>query len=396
MKKIFKKILQLFRKVEKEQDNPKIQETIKTKEEKNSQFYIQKIDASNIPDRVQDPNHPYDQNWKNVSKEEFIDELYSLTNATKLLHIAPLNGPIGIITFVRSPEDAVSVSSISMDPTKITNELTHTIKAPQLFAKYVQVQGYPETVIIDENLPEQEAQEKALKEFNEKVGDTLCKNIISTLFKYGWTHHCLSGFNLNISKDQNAEFTPEFEIVSDKSTGEKNSNEYIKKAIKTKPLAEILGYEPKRDIFFNSTNIDAIFNNVLGLLSIHRHQSEYIVTNIWIATQIQSSSLFTYQKTEGKFGITDIYCIGKYMGVDVWVDPWMTYDDTRVLLGFKHKADEDGIMLCSYVIKECMVVMDDDTVRKIIGKSRYDITPVGFNPEKSYFTFWIDPNVFSL
>jgi hypothetical protein len=124
-----------------------------------------------------------------------------------------------------------------------------------------------------------------------------------------------------------------------------------------------------------------------------RGPANFIVTNLKLATALQSNSGYTFSPMANTFTQTNgsLYPLGTIAGMTVYVDPNMLYADTRVLVGRKGAADEPGTVFCPYLMAESVKLITEGTgAPKVIIKSRYALVDAGFHPETQYITLFFN------
>ncbi len=79
--------------------------------------------------------------------------------------------------------------------------------------------------------------------------------------------------------------------------------------------------------------------------------------------------------------------MGKVAGITIYVDPFMKYDDKRILLGRKNNPDQPGIIFVPYLMAQSISLISESTwAPRMLLRSRYAVTEVGFYPHKQYMT----------
>lgn len=81
----------------------------------------------------------------------------------------------------------------------------------------------------------------------------------------------------------------------------------------------------------------------------------------------------------------NLYPAGKVYGVQVYVDPNLSFGDTRICIGRKGADEEPGVKFMPYIMAESLQTISEGTFSPKIGmKSRYAITEAGWHPETQY------------
>jgi hypothetical protein len=81
----------------------------------------------------------------------------------------------------------------------------------------------------------------------------------------------------------------------------------------------------------------------------------------------------------------NLYPAGKVYGVQIYVDPNLSFGDTRICIGRKGADEEPGVKFMPYIMAESLQTIAEGTFSPKIGmKSRYAITEAGWHPETQY------------
>jgi len=126
-----------------------------------------------------------------------------------------------------------------------------------------------------------------------------------------------------------------------------------------------------------------------------RGPANFAVTNAQLATSLQDISQFqaapmtnTINQNNGS-----LYPVGTISGMTVFVDPNMTWNDNRILVGRKGADDEPGLKFMPYLMAESIQTISEGTMSpKIAVKSRYALVEAGQLPQTFYFTFYVKTN----
>ena len=82
-----------------------------------------------------------------------------------------------------------------------------------------------------------------------------------------------------------------------------------------------------------------------------------------------------------------LYPIGAIAGVTIYVDPTMSWNDTRVAIGRKGDGNSPGLVFMPYLMAESVETIAEGTMApKIAVKSRFALVDAGFHPETMYYT----------
>tara|TARA_X000000368_G_scaffold249542_1_gene197064 strand:+ start:717 stop:2378 length:1662 start_codon:yes stop_codon:yes gene_type:complete len=116
--------------------------------------------------------------------------------------------------------------------------------------------------------------------------------------------------------------------------------------------------------------------------------AQYLVTNGGLAAAIQDIAGYTINPVKSKInGQGQLYPVGQIGDISVYVDPYMRYNDNRIVLGRKNNPDQPGIIFVPYLMAQSISLISEATFApRILLRSRYAVTEVGFFPQKQYMT----------
>jgi len=131
-----------------------------------------------------------------------------------------------------------------------------------------------------------------------------------------------------------------------------------------------------------------------------RGRPTWIVTNGQIATALQDCSGYVVAPMVNGMvqdGSKDLYMAGSVAGLKIYVDPYMTWEDTRICVGRKGNGNEPGAIFMPYILADTVSITAEGTMApKMLINSRYAIVDAGFFPETMYYTFVIDSPEFGI
>ena len=123
-------------------------------------------------------------------------------------------------------------------------------------------------------------------------------------------------------------------------------------------------------------------------------RANWIVTNTQVLSALQDCAGFVVApmvNTLTQDGSNSLYFAGSIAGLNVYVDPYMTWDDTRVCVGRKSDGNTPGVVFMPYILADTVQTVVEGTMApKLLVNSRFAIVDCGFHPEQNYFTFMID------
>lgn len=124
-----------------------------------------------------------------------------------------------------------------------------------------------------------------------------------------------------------------------------------------------------------------------------RGRATWIVTNAQVVTALQDCSGYVVNpmaNTLSQDGSQSLYLAGSIAGLKIYVDPYMNWEDTRVLIGRKGDANSPGLIFMPYILADQVSITAEGTMApKMLLNSRFAIAEIGFFPESQYFAFAI-------
>lgn len=124
-----------------------------------------------------------------------------------------------------------------------------------------------------------------------------------------------------------------------------------------------------------------------------RGRGQWVVTNTQILTALQDASAFVVApmvNTLVQDGSQSLYFAGSIAGLNLYVNPYMTWEDTRVCVGRKSNGNDPGVVFMPYILADTIQTIAEGTMApKLLVNSRFAIVDAGFHPEQSYYTFMV-------
>lgn len=223
-----------------------------------------------------------------------------------------------------------------------------------------------------------------------EISQAMNKHILSRAFALGWANHFtanqVEGINLNLQTNSTALLptsTPNF-IGKDGSQLFWPSN--------------VPAYASYGGNYDNQSTLQRrIYSKLLlaGNLIAQRGRrgpANFVVTNLQIGTALQDSAAFSFAPMTNTVNQNNgsLYPLGSIAGMTVYIDPNMSHNDNRVLVGRKGADEEPGLKFCPYLLAETISTIAEGTMApKIAVKSRYALVEAGFHPETQYVTFYV-------
>ena len=123
--------------------------------------------------------------------------------------------------------------------------------------------------------------------------------------------------------------------------------------------------------------------------------AQYIVTNGGLAAALQDIAGYTINPVKSKLnGQGQLYPVGSIGDISIYVDPYMRYNDNRIVLGRKNNPDQPGIIFVPYLMAQSISVISEATFApRMLLRSRYAVAEVGWYPQKQFMTLVVtDPS----
>lgn len=124
-----------------------------------------------------------------------------------------------------------------------------------------------------------------------------------------------------------------------------------------------------------------------------RGAANFVVTNGHIASALQDIAGFTPYPLSNTVNQTagSLYPIGSIAGMNVYVDPNMGWNDTRVAVGRKGDGNSPGLVFMPYLMAESVQTIAEGTMApKVAVKSRYALVDAGHHPQTNYITMKVE------
>lgn len=134
-------------------------------------------------------------------------------------------------------------------------------------------------------------------------------------------------------------------------------------------------------------------SNLIANVSRHGRAS-WVVVNTQLATALQDNAQFmiaAMSNTLSQDSNNSVYHLGSIAGLQVYVEPNMAWDDTRVLVGRKATGKTPGVVFMPYILSDTIRIVAEGTMApKMLTNSRFAIVDAGFHPEFNYLCFAVD------
>jgi len=116
--------------------------------------------------------------------------------------------------------------------------------------------------------------------------------------------------------------------------------------------------------------------------------AQYLITNGGLAATLQDIAGYTINPLKSKMNASgQLYPVGSIGDISIYVDPYMRYDDNRIVLGRKNNPDQPGIIFVPYLMAQSISIISETTFApRMLLRSRYAVTEVGWFPQKQFMT----------
>jgi hypothetical protein len=125
--------------------------------------------------------------------------------------------------------------------------------------------------------------------------------------------------------------------------------------------------------------------------------AQYAITNGGLAAALQDIAGYTINPLKSKLnGQGQLYPVGSIGDISIYVDPYMKYNDNRIVIGRKNNPDQPGIIFVPYLMAQSISIISEATFApRMLLRSRYAVAEVGWFPQKQFMTIIVvDANGF--
>lgn len=120
--------------------------------------------------------------------------------------------------------------------------------------------------------------------------------------------------------------------------------------------------------------------------------AQYLITNGGLAAALQDIAGYTINPLKSKMNSQgQLYPVGSIGDISIYVDPYMRYNDNRIVLGRKNNPDQPGIIFVPYLMAQSISIISEATFSpRMLLRSRYAVTEVGWYPQKQFMTIVVN------
>ncbi len=275
----------------------------------------------------------------------------------------------------------------------------------RMFTKLVQMGSYEVTGAVtrqqlqDMPLYGVDVIGKVLESMQNEISQAINNRILDRLFKLGVDNaklqHDYQGVDLNLffgtagagdTKDL-AQFAAAKYMKDSDGNTDYQAGWTVNNAIQNTAAENV--YTHQRRIY---SRVMAAANLIANVSRFGRGQ--FVVTNTQVLSALQDCAGFVVApvtNTLTQDGTNSLYYAGSIAGLNVYVDPYMTWDDTRILVGRKSDGNTPGVIFMPYILADTVQTVVEGTMApKLLVNSRFAIVEAGFHPQLSYFTFAVE------
>jgi hypothetical protein len=122
--------------------------------------------------------------------------------------------------------------------------------------------------------------------------------------------------------------------------------------------------------------------------------AQYAVTNGGLAAALMDIAGYTINPTKSKINASgQLYPVGQIGDIQIYVDPYMKYNDNRIVIGRKNNPDQPGIIFVPYLMAQSISIISEATFApRMLLRSRYAVAEVGWYPQKQFMTISVVDN----
>ena len=119
--------------------------------------------------------------------------------------------------------------------------------------------------------------------------------------------------------------------------------------------------------------------------------AQFAVTNGGLAAAFMDIAGYTINPVKSKInGSGQLYPVGQIGDITIYVDPYMKYNDNRIVIGRKNNPDQPGVIFVPYLMAQSISLLSEATFApRLLLRSRYAVTEVGWYPQKQYMTLTV-------
>ena len=239
---------------------------------------------------------------------------------------------------------------------------------------------------------------KVLERMQNQISQEINNRILDRVFKLGVTNAKIQkeyqGVDLNLYLSSSANGEKELSAFS-------SASKFI--GIDNKNAAQ--GWGPVKNATQNTaaenftthqrrimTRVMAASNLIANVSRFGRGQ--WVVCSTQMLSALQDCAGYVVapmQNTLTQDGNGSLYFAGSIAGLNIYVDPYMLWNDNRICVGRKSDGNTPGVVFMPYILADTVQIVAEGTMApKMLVNSRFAIVDAGMHPEQNYFTFMVD------
>jgi hypothetical protein len=120
--------------------------------------------------------------------------------------------------------------------------------------------------------------------------------------------------------------------------------------------------------------------------------AQFAVTNGALAASLMDIAGYTVNPLKSKLNSSgQLYPVGQIGDIQIYVDPYMKYNDNRIVIGRKNNPDQPGIIFVPYLMAQSVSIISEATFApRMLLRSRYAVAEVGWYPQKQFMTIIVN------
>jgi hypothetical protein len=120
--------------------------------------------------------------------------------------------------------------------------------------------------------------------------------------------------------------------------------------------------------------------------------AQFAVTNGALAASLMDIAGYTINPLKSKMNSSgQLYPVGQIGDIQIYVDPYMKYNDNRIVIGRKNNPDQPGIIFVPYLMAQSISIISEATFApRMLLRSRYAVAEVGWYPQKQFMTLVVN------
>jgi len=234
-----------------------------------------------------------------------------------------------------------------------------------------------------------------------EISQALNNRILDRLFKLGVTNYetqrAVQRVDLNLYLNHGTTGTKD---LADFAAYRKFVN-IMGNTVKNVPISNAVVAGTAENVITNQRRIMSRMLAASNLIAsvTRRGRGQWVVTNTQILTALQDCAGFTPAPMVNDLvqgGEESLYFAGTLAGLKIYVDPYMLWEDTRVLVGRKavvnnNRVQGSGVVFMPYILADQVQIIAEGTMSpKVLINSRFAIVDTGWYPEQNYYCFMVD------